>query len=102
MYYINRISKQAQRDTGLGDYLEADILREILDSMFEGEYNAGSTDVEDLSWKASTVEFGVATWVLGAPDHTALYEKFSHKFQVLNLDRRYSSRTDGCKQANPL
>jgi hypothetical protein len=32
---------------------------------------------------------------LSASNHTALHEKFSHKFQVLNLDRRYSSRTDG-------
>ena len=35
------------------------------------------------------------THCLSAPNHTALYKKFNHKFQVINLDRRYSSWTDG-------
>jgi aminobenzoyl-glutamate utilization protein B len=51
-------------------YLEADIFREILDPMFEGESSAGSTDVGDVSWKAPTVEFNTATWVLGTPAHS--------------------------------
>ena len=63
MEFLNKLA----RDTRLGDYLEADILREILDPMFEGESSAGSTDVGDVSWKASNIEFGAATWVLGAP-----------------------------------
>ena len=57
MEFLNKLA----RNTGLGDYLEADILREILDPMFEGESSAGFSDVGNVSWKASTVEFGVAT-----------------------------------------
>jgi len=34
------------------NYLEEDVLMEILDPMFEGESSAGSTDVGDVSWKA--------------------------------------------------
>jgi len=52
------------------NYLEEDVLIEILDPMFEGESSAGSTDVGDVSWKAPTVEFGTATWVLGTPAHS--------------------------------
>ena len=66
MEFLNKLA----RNTGLGDYLEADILREILDPMFEGESSAGFSDVGNVSWKASTVEFGVVTWMLGAPAHS--------------------------------
>ena len=43
---------------------------EIPDPWGEGEINHGSTDVADVSWKAPTVEFGTATWILGTPAHS--------------------------------
>jgi len=43
---------------------------EIPDPWGEGEISHGSTDVAEVSWKAPTVEFGTATWVLGTPGHS--------------------------------
>ncbi len=43
---------------------------EIPDPWGEGEYMLGSTDVGDVSWKAPTVEFSTAAWVLGTPFHS--------------------------------
>jgi aminobenzoyl-glutamate utilization protein B len=43
---------------------------EIPDPWGEGEISHGSTDVAEISWKAPTVEFGTATWVLGTPGHS--------------------------------
>ena len=43
---------------------------EIPDPWGEGEISHGSTDVADVSWKAPTVEFETATWVLGTPGHS--------------------------------
>ena len=43
---------------------------EIPNPWGEGEISHGSTDVADVSWKAPTVEFNTATWVLGTPAHS--------------------------------
>ena len=43
---------------------------EIPDPWGEGEISHGSTDVADVSWKAPTVEFSTATWILGTPAHS--------------------------------
>jgi len=43
---------------------------EVPDPWGEGEYAMGSTDVGDVSWKAPTVEFNTAAWVLGTPAHS--------------------------------
>jgi len=43
---------------------------EIPDPWGEGEVSHGSTDVAEVSWKAPTVEFETATWVLGTPGHS--------------------------------
>jgi aminobenzoyl-glutamate utilization protein B len=43
---------------------------EVPDPWGEGEVSHGSTDVADVSWRAPTVEFGTATWVLGTPAHS--------------------------------
>ncbi|MDI6905492.1 MAG: M20 family metallopeptidase [Candidatus Bathyarchaeia archaeon] len=43
---------------------------EIPDPWGEGEVSHGSTDVADVSWQASTVEFSTASWVLGTPAHS--------------------------------
>ncbi|MGQ9679737.1 MAG: M20 family metallopeptidase [Candidatus Bathyarchaeia archaeon] len=52
------------------NYLEVDIVQEILDPWDEGMIMAGSTDVSDVSWKTPTMEFGTATFILGAPGHS--------------------------------
>lgn len=52
------------------NYLEVDIVQEILDPWDEGMVMAGSTDVSDVSWKTPTMEFGTATFILGAPGHS--------------------------------
>jgi aminobenzoyl-glutamate utilization protein B len=44
--------------------------RSVPDAWNEGEVSHGSTDVSDVSWKAPTMEFGTATWPLGAPGHS--------------------------------
>jgi len=43
---------------------------EIPDPWGEGDVMPASTDVADVSWQAPTVEFSVATWVLGTPGHS--------------------------------
>lgn len=43
---------------------------EVPDPWGEGETSYGSTDVADVSWKAPTVEFSTAAWVLGTPAHS--------------------------------
>ncbi len=43
---------------------------EVPDPWGEGDYMMGSTDVGDVSWKAPTVEFSTAAWVLGTPAHS--------------------------------
>lgn len=42
----------------------------IPDPWNEGIVSPGSTDVSDVSWKAPTMEFGTATWPIGAPGHS--------------------------------
>ena len=43
---------------------------EVPDPWGEGDVMPASTDVADVSWQAPTVEFSVATWVLGTPGHS--------------------------------
>ncbi len=43
---------------------------EIPDPWGEGEVSHASTDVADVSWRAPTVEFSTAAWVLGTPGHS--------------------------------
>jgi aminobenzoyl-glutamate utilization protein B len=42
----------------------------VPDPWGEGMLEHASTDVADVSWKAPTVEFSTATWVLGTPGHS--------------------------------
>ena len=51
-------------------YLDIDIVKEVIDPWDEGMVMAGSTDVSDVSWKTPTMEFGTATFILGAPGHS--------------------------------
>ncbi|MBS7619071.1 amidohydrolase [Candidatus Bathyarchaeota archaeon] len=51
-------------------YLDVDIVQEVIDPWDEGMVMAGSTDVSDVSWKTPTMEFGTATFILGAPGHS--------------------------------
>ncbi|MBO3757987.1 MAG: peptidase dimerization domain-containing protein, partial [Candidatus Brockarchaeota archaeon] len=43
---------------------------EVPDPWGEGMLDHVSTDVADVSWKAPTVEFSTAAWVLGTPGHS--------------------------------
>jgi aminobenzoyl-glutamate utilization protein B len=43
---------------------------EVPEPWGDGDYMMGSTDVGDVSWKAPTVEFNTAAWVLGTPAHS--------------------------------
>jgi aminobenzoyl-glutamate utilization protein B len=51
-------------------YVDVDMVTDILDPWNEGEVSGGSTDVSDVSWQTPTMEFGTATYVLGAPGHS--------------------------------
>jgi aminobenzoyl-glutamate utilization protein B len=52
------------------NYLDVDIMDEIIGSWDEGMVMAGSTDVADVSWITPTLEFRTATFVLGIPGHS--------------------------------
>jgi aminobenzoyl-glutamate utilization protein B len=51
-------------------YVDVDLVRDILDPWDEGMVMGGSTDVSDVSWKMPTMEFGTTTFVLGTPGHS--------------------------------
>lgn len=44
--------------------------RSIPEPWGKNDVMGGSTDVGDVSWKAPTMEFTTATWVLGIPGHS--------------------------------
>ena len=52
------------------NYVDVDLVSEVLDPWDEGKVMAGSTDVSDVSWKTPTMEFGTTTFVLGTPGHS--------------------------------
>ena len=52
------------------NYIDVDLVTDILDPWDEGEVSAGSSDVGDVSWNTPTMEFGTTTFVLGAPGHS--------------------------------
>jgi aminobenzoyl-glutamate utilization protein B len=51
-------------------YLDVDIIQEIIDPWDESMVSGGSTDVSDVSWNTPTMEFNTATFVLGSPGHS--------------------------------
>jgi len=50
--------------------MDVDLDQSIPDAWDAGEVGHGSTDVSDVSWKAPTMEFSTATFVLGTPGHS--------------------------------
>jgi len=42
----------------------------VMDAWNEGQVNAGSTDVSDISWVTPTMEFGTTCCILGTPGHS--------------------------------
>ena len=52
------------------NYVEVDLVSDILDPWDEGKTSGGSTDVADISWNTPTMEFGTTAFVLGAPGHS--------------------------------
>ena len=44
--------------------------RSVPDPWGRGDVMGASTDVGDVSWKAPSIEFNTATWVLGTPSHS--------------------------------
>ena len=55
---------------GWGRLIDKLIDDEVPEPWGDGDYMMGSTDVGDVSWKAPTVEFNTAAWVLGTPAHS--------------------------------
>jgi len=51
-------------------YVDVNLPTDVLDPWGEGEVQAGSSDVGDVSWKTPTTEFGTTLNVLGAPGHS--------------------------------
>jgi len=50
--------------------MDIDLDQSVPDAWNEGEVSPGSTDVADVSWRAPTMEFTTATFVLGTPGHS--------------------------------
>jgi len=51
-------------------YLDVDLVQEVLDPWDVGMVMGGSTDVSDVSWNTPTMEFATTTFVLGSPGHS--------------------------------
>jgi aminobenzoyl-glutamate utilization protein B len=71
------VPKQAKMDSlrkskvpNWENYVNVDLVSDILDPWNEGEISAGSTDVSDVSWNTPTMEFSTTTVVLGTPGHS--------------------------------
>ena len=65
-----RESLRKSKRPGWEKLLEVDLDQTIPDAWNEGQVQPGSTDVSDVSWKAPTMEFSTATYVLGTPGHS--------------------------------
>jgi aminobenzoyl-glutamate utilization protein B len=52
------------------DYVDVDLVTDVIDPWNEGETSPGSTDVADVSWQCPTMEFGTTAFILGAPGHS--------------------------------
>ena len=63
-------SLRKSKRPGWEKLMDVDLDQSIPDAWDEGEVSHGSTDVSDVSWKAPTMEFGTATYVLGTPGHS--------------------------------
>jgi len=67
---MKRGSLRKSKRPGWEKLIDVDLDQSIPDAWNEGEVSPGSTDVSDVSWKAPTMEFGTATFVLGTPGHS--------------------------------
>jgi len=67
---MKRGSLRKSKRPGWEKLMDVDLDQTIPDAWNEGEVSPGSTDVSDVSWKAPTMEFGTATFVLGTPGHS--------------------------------
>jgi len=67
---MKRGSLRKSKRPGWEKLMDIDLDQSIPDAWNEGEVSPGSTDVSDVSWKAPTMEFGTATFVLGTPGHS--------------------------------
>ena len=65
-----RESLRKSKRPGWEKLLKVDLDQTIPDAWNEGQVMPGSTDVSDVSWKAPTMEFSTATYVLGTPGHS--------------------------------
>lgn len=65
-----RASLRKSKRPGWEKLMDVDLDQTIPDAWNEGEVSPGSTDVSDVSWKAPTMEFTTATFVLGTPGHS--------------------------------
>jgi len=67
---MKRASLRKSKRPGWEKLMDVDLDQSIPDAWNEGEVSPGSTDVSDVSWKAPTMEFSTATFVLGTPGHS--------------------------------
>jgi aminobenzoyl-glutamate utilization protein B len=51
------------------NYVDVNLMTDILDAWNDGEVSHGSTDVSDVSWQCPTMEFSTTCNILGAPGH---------------------------------
>jgi len=65
-----RTALRKSKRPGWEKLMDVDLDQTIPDAWNEGEVQPGSTDVSDVSWKAPTMEFSTATYVLGTPGHS--------------------------------
>jgi aminobenzoyl-glutamate utilization protein B len=65
-----RTALMKSKRPGWEKLMDIDLDQTIPDAWNEGEVQPGSTDVSDVSWKAPTMEFSTATYVLGTPGHS--------------------------------
>lgn len=52
------------------EYIDVDLVTDIIDPWDEGEVSPGSSDVGDVSWVCPTMEFGTTSNVIGVPGHS--------------------------------
>lgn len=65
-----RGSLRKTKRPGWEKLMDIDLDQSVPDAWNEGEVSPGSTDVADVSWRAPTMEFTTATFVLGTPGHS--------------------------------
>lgn len=67
---MKRAELKKSKRPGWEKLMAVELDRTVTDAWDEGDVNAGSTDVSDVSWKTPTMEFEAVCRVLGTPGHS--------------------------------